>query len=169
MDSYNVLLIRNLVKELFDSITLTDNKSIGSQKEVSDSVSLSDSINKQVSKLFNDTITLLDSLLKENKKNITLSDVFNITDAVLKEAGYIRTLNDSVTISDQVANIYMDRVLKMINTIYPFAYLSGNSHKHLNIKTSIKKSETVTPEVTRELVVKYSSRKNLKIISRYGL
>ena len=168
-DSFSTVLIRNLVKELSDSIRLTDNKSIGSEKKVSDSVSLSDSINKQVSKLCNDTITFLDNLLKENKKNITLSDVFNITDAVIKESGYIRTLSDSVAISDQVANIYMDRVLKMINSIYPFAYLSGNSHKHLSIKTSTRKSETVVPEVTRELIVKYSSRKNLKIISRYGL
>lgn len=169
LDSYDVLSIRNLVKELSDSLSLVDNKTTLFEKVLGEQVNLSDSVNKQVYKLYNDTIGALDNLLKENKKNISLSEVLNISDTVSRQGLFSRTLTDNITTYDIASNIYLDRILKIVNTINPFLSISTISYKNLNISSSMQKSDTIIPEEVRELNIKSSSRKNLKILSRHVL
>lgn len=169
LDYYNVLLIRNLVKELSDSLSIVDNKTTLFDKVSPEHVNLSDSVNKQVYKLCTDTLGALDNLLKENKKNISLSEVLNISDTVSRQGMFSRTLTDNITTNDIASSLYLDRILKIVNTINPFLSISTISYKNLNISSSMQKSDTITPEEVRELNIKSSSRKNLKILSRHGL
>ena len=113
----------NYIKDLFETITITDSLAKLLKRSFAETITLTDAIAKvqahvrgfletititdliakKASKVYKETITIVDTLAK--KLNRTFSEVITLTDAITKAKIAIKDFTETITITDLIAKV----------------------------------------------------------------